>query len=62
MTYLNTTGTNQTLKEGKTVRAALSAYEAALFKKILDNQSVEKAQVQFANDSGTLSDLFRISH
>jgi len=62
MAYWNSDDVNQSLKDSKTVKAALSAYEEALFNKILKNKSPEKAQAKFANDSGVLSYLFSIFH
>lgn len=62
MAYWNSDDVNQPQKSNKTVATALSAYEEALFKKILKKKEPEKAQTQFANDKDTLSDLFTIFH
>ncbi|MBI3440420.1 MAG: hypothetical protein HY052_01210 [Proteobacteria bacterium] len=62
MAYWNSDDVNQPHKDSKTVKAALSAYETALFRKILEKKAVEKAQTQFANDSVALSSLFAIFH
>lgn len=49
-------------KDSKSTRTALSEYESALFKKVLQKDSAEKAQTQAANDSHSLSYLFTIFH
>jgi hypothetical protein len=49
-------------KDSKAASTALSDYESALFKKILQEEIVEKAQTKTANDSHSLSYLFAIFH
>ena len=61
MVYLKSNDPSQP-QNSKAARAALSAYEEALFKKILKKEAPEKAQAQFANDKCTLSGLFSIFH
>lgn len=46
------------IKESNSAAAAVSSYEKALFKKILEAKAVEKAQLLGANDGSHLSDLF----
>lgn len=49
-------------KDSKSASLALSEHETALFKKILQEETVEKAQAKPANDSHSLSYLFAIFH
>ena len=54
--------TNLLQKSNKAVDTALSSYEEALFKAILEQKAAEKAQACAANDADTLRYLFGIFH
>jgi len=47
-------------EDSKSAVMALSDYETALFKKVLQDESAQKAQAQPANDGYKLSCLFAI--
>ena len=62
MANWNSNDVNQPRRDSKTVGAALSSYEEALFTNILKKDSVEKAQARSANDVTALKYLFSIFH
>lgn len=64
MTCWNPGDVNPPKKESKAAAASLSAYEAALFKTVLEKKAEERASARPANDmdANSLRYLFTIFH